>query len=216
MTDIGYVEPPIIPDSAVYKHVSKDESGANNHEATAAIQYGNNTMAVSSENGETSSSGTIAIEVAEVVNLMGGDVASDGSRMDLTNTDAGSTLSVQSTEEGYLSVGNAESEGSIGIENEDGTFFASTGRSSSSRKGYSSGTSSESRNSLNASTAKSEGDSAESDETLGLASVDWLTSNIVQQEEDKKKKKEDEEDKDKSEEGDGRESKAAITYNDVA
>ena len=213
MADIGYVEPPVTPDSAVYQRVSKDESNANNHEAAAAIQYGNNTTAVSSENGETSSSGTIAIEVAEVVNLLGGDVASDGSRMELSNADAGNTLAVESTEEGYLKVGDGTSESSIGIETEDGTLMASTGRSYGSA-GYGSGASSSGRNSQNTGNSRREGGSAEGDGTLSFDNVDWLTNAVLQQ--DEKKNKEDEENKEKSEEGDGRKAEAAITYNDVA
>ena len=61
--------------------------------------------------------------MAEVVNLLGSDVASNGS-MDLTNADSSKNLTVESTEAGYLSVGTAGSEGSIGIETADGTFSA--------------------------------------------------------------------------------------------
>lgn len=119
--DVGYVEQPTVPDSNVYQNVSKDESNTTSHDAAAAIQYGENTTAISSEKGETSSSGTIAIEVADVVNLVGSDVASDGT-MSLTNTAGTSALSVDSTEEGYLSVGTAESLGEDGLGTEEGSL----------------------------------------------------------------------------------------------
>lgn len=117
--DMGYVEKPVVPDSNVYQNVSKDVSQTNNYEASAAIQYGDTGTGIVSDSNDGNSSGTIAIELADVVNLLGGDVASDGV-MSLTNTDSGSKLSVESTESGYLSVGNTSSEGSIGIETEGG------------------------------------------------------------------------------------------------
>ena len=66
---------------------------------------------------DDSSTGSISIEVAEVVNLLGDDVASDGT-VSLTNTEKAQELSVESTEEGYLSVGTAGKKSRIGIETE--------------------------------------------------------------------------------------------------
>jgi len=93
--------------------------------------------------------------------------------MELSNADAGNTLAVESTEEGYLKVGDGASEGSIGIETEDGTLVASTGRSYGSA-GYGSGASSSGRNSQNTGNSRREGGSAEGDGTLSFDNVDWL------------------------------------------
>ena len=126
---IGYVDKPVVPDNKVYQSVSKDENKSHNHEPKAAIQYGNTGTGIVADRDEGGSSGTIAIELAEVVNLLGGEVASDGT-MSLANQERKSSLSVGSTSEGFLSVGNGDneasgqtdlfSEGEIAIENKDG------------------------------------------------------------------------------------------------
>lgn len=116
ITDIGYVEKPTVPDDKVYQSVSKDESPNHNHESSIAVQYGENGVGAVDDEGSNSTSGTIAIEMAEVVNLVGGDVASDG-EISIITGDNGGSLSVDSTEEGYLSVGAADAEGRIGVEN---------------------------------------------------------------------------------------------------
>ncbi len=127
--DTGYVDKPVVPDNKVYQSVSKDENKSHNHEPKAAIQYGNTGTGIVADRDEGGSSGTIAIELAEVVNLLGGEVASDGT-MSLANQERKSSLSVGSTSEGFLSVGNGDneasgqtdlfSEGEIAIENKDG------------------------------------------------------------------------------------------------
>ena len=126
---IGYLDKPVVPDNKVYQNVSKDENKSHTHEPKAAIQYGNTGTGIVADRDEGGSSGTIAIELAEVVNLLGGEVASDGT-MSLANQERKSSLSVGSTSEGFLSVGNGDneasgqtdlfSEGEIAIENKDG------------------------------------------------------------------------------------------------
>lgn len=126
---IGYLDKPVVPDNKVYQSVSKDENKSHTHEPKAAIQYGNTGTGIVADRDEGGSSGTIAIELAEVVNLLGGEVASDGT-MSLANQERKSSLSVGSTSEGFLSVGNGDneasgqtdlfSEGEIAIENKDG------------------------------------------------------------------------------------------------
>ena len=122
VVDLSYVDKPVTPDSNVYQNISKDSVDVSGHEADATIQYGSTGAGIATDN---SSEGTIAIEVSEVVNLLGGDVASDGT-VSLSNTDGTSEFTVGSTEEGYLSVGTNSKDGSIGIESEDGSLYQGT------------------------------------------------------------------------------------------
>ena len=186
IVDTGYVEQPTTPDSSVYQNVSKEESNANNHEAVADIQYGDTGTGIVADSEAGSASGTISIEIAEVVNLLGDDVASDGSSMSLTNTDTNSNLSVDSTEEGYLSVGSRS--GYIGLEGEDGAISIEN----EDRQG----------------TISLENE----DELVTIDDRLVPLENLHQNDEDK----EDDEDKEESEEGENRKGKAVITYDDVA
>ena len=227
-----------MPDSNVYQNVSKDESNTTSHDAAAAIQYGENITAISSEKGETSSSGTIAIEVADVVNLVGSDVASDGT-MSLTNTAGTSALSVDSTEEGYLSVGTAESlgedglgteegslslaadaedgadgtEGSISIENDDeteGTIGLETEDGNSLIDDNEEGASRASSGRTARMSLSNADESSESSESSENSENEESQAGTAEDED-----KEDE-DKDEEEETEEKEGEAAITYGDVA
>lgn len=225
--DIGYVDQPIVADGSVYKNVSKDTSNVNNYEANASIQYGS-----SGTGTDSSENGTIAIDRAEVVNLLGGDVASDGT-MSIANTGSSQELSVESTEEGYLSVGTngkdgsigieiedektdfegtigiemEEKEGTIGLETEDGTLLDTSfeeGLAYEEDGGTSAGNRS-SRISLKSGSKDGEAEIvADNDRKLQF-------DNLHQDDEDRE-----DDDKEESEESEEREGSAAITYNDVA
>lgn len=122
VVDFSYVDKPVTPDSNVYQNVSKVSANVSSHEADATIQYGSTGAGIATDN---SSEGTIGIELSEVVNLLGGDVASDGT-VSLSNADGTSEFTVGSTEEGYLSVDTNNKDGSIGIETEDESLYQGT------------------------------------------------------------------------------------------
>ncbi|MBO6292440.1 MAG: filamentous hemagglutinin N-terminal domain-containing protein [Selenomonas sp.] len=229
--EVGYVEKPVVADSSVYQNVSKDTSNSTNHEAQAAIQYGRKGAGIAAGNDDSGKSSTIAIELAEVVNLLGGDVASDGS-MSLTNTDSGRKLSVGSTEEGYLSVGAERKEGSIGIETEGENILEEMAAKEGSIGIESEEAQAEVRTEdkegqieleteeemLDAEGKKSsislrsDGRDGESEITYSDGDLSILNS----LNEDKKKEQKGEEDEEDSEKSDSREGEAAIAYNDVA
>ncbi|SEH24197.1 filamentous hemagglutinin N-terminal domain-containing protein [Selenomonas sp. KH1T6] len=225
--DIGYVDRPIVADGSVYKNVSKDTSNVNNYEANASIQYGS-----SGTGTDSSENGTIAIDRAEVVNLLGGDVASDGT-MSIANTGSSQELSVESTEEGYLSVGTngkdgsigieiedektdfegtigiemEEKEGTIGLETEDGTLLDTSfeeGLAYEEDGGTSAGNRS-SRISLKSGSKDGEAEIVADDGSK------VQLDNLHQDDEEKEDEEEEE-----SEENEDREGKAAIAYSDVA
>lgn len=229
--EVGYVEKPVVADSSVYQNVSKDTSNSANNEAQAAIQYGKKGAGIAAGNDDSGKSSTIAIELAEVVNLLGGDVASDGS-MSLTNTDSGRKLSVGSTEEGYLSVGAERKEGSIGIETEGENILEEMAAKEGSIGIESEEAQAEVRTEdkegqieleteeemLDAEGKKSsislrsEGRDGESEITYSDGDLSILNSLNA----DKKKEQKGEEDEEDSEKSESREGEAAIAYNDVA
>ena len=172
------------------------------------------------DNGDSSSSGTIAIELVEVVNLLRGDVASDGT-MSLTNTDKAKELTVESTESGYLSVGSNGAEGSIGLETRDDLSFDAV-------SGFETGSGSEDKlggfesaaGSDDMTTASKEGSIAlenEGDTWTGEVEISSSDDRLeplegqTKDEEDKDDKK-----KDSSDGGENKEGEAAIAYDDVA
>ena len=224
------MEKPVVADSSVYQNVSKDTSKSANPEAQAAIQYGKKGAGIAAGNDDSGRS-TIAIELAEVVNLLGGDVASDGS-MSLTNTDSGRKLSVGSTEEGYLSVGAERKEGSIGIETEGENILEEMATKEGSIGIESEEAQAEVRTEdkegqieleteeemLDAEgkessiSLRSEGRDGESEITYSDGDLSILNSLNA----DKKKEQKEEEDEKDSEKSESREGEAAIAYNDVA